>query len=123
VDTVGAVAIDEDGRLAVANSTGGASPMMRGRVGDTAVIGAGFYVGEGAALAATGKGEEILRRMLAKTTYDLISAGAELSSACERGIAAFPRAHPVGIIAICPGGYAIKANRRMASCALVKEAC
>ena len=54
MDTVGAVAIDADGRLAVANSTGGASPMMRGGVGDTAVIGAGFYVGEKAALAATG---------------------------------------------------------------------
>jgi L-asparaginase/beta-aspartyl-peptidase (threonine type) len=121
-DTVGAVAIDRRGQFAAANSTGGASPMMLGRVGDTAIVGAGFYVGGKAALAATGIGEEILRRMLAKTVYDLIQEGHTISSACEQGIAAFPRAVPVGIIAISRAGYAITANRRMAACALIKEA-
>jgi L-asparaginase/beta-aspartyl-peptidase (threonine type) len=121
-DTVGAVAIDGRGCFAVANSTGGASPMMLGRVGDTAVIGAGFYVGEKAAVAVTGIGEEILRKMLAKTVYDLIQGGEEVSSACEQGIAAFPHMVPVGIIAVTEAGYAITANRHMAACALVKEA-
>jgi L-asparaginase/beta-aspartyl-peptidase (threonine type) len=121
-DTVGAVAIDAHGMVAVANSTGGASPMMLGRVGDTAIVGAGFYAGEKAAVAATGIGEEILRRMLAKTIYDLIQGGQEISSACEQGIAMFSHAVPVGIIAISRAGYAIAANRRMAACALVKEA-
>ena len=121
-DTVGAVAVDSHSRFAVANSTGGASPMMLGRVGDTAIIGAGFYVGEGAALAATGIGEEILRRMLAKTVYDLAKEGRDIASACDQGIAAIPRAVPIGIIAISKAGYTIAANRRMAACALIEEA-
>ncbi len=122
VDTVGAVAIDGRGRFAVANSTGGASPMMLGRVGDTAIIGAGFYAGEKAAVAATGIGEEILRKMLAKTIYELIQGGQEVSSSCEQGIAPFLHAVPVGVIAVSEAGYAITANRRMAACVLVKEA-
>ena len=122
VDTVGAVAIDAHGMLAVANSTGGASPMMLGRVGDTAVVGAGFYAGEKAAVAATGIGEEILRRMLAKTVYDFIREGQEISCACEQGVASFPHAVPVGIIALSGAGYAICANRRMAACAIGREA-
>lgn len=121
-DTVGAVAVDADGRLAVANSTGGASPMMLGRVGDTAIVGAGFYAGEKAALAATGIGEEILRKMLAKSVYNLINEGQEVLSACEQGIQEFPATVPAGIIAVSRAGYAITANRRMAACALVREA-
>ena len=74
-DTVGAVAKDGSGHFAVASSTGGASPMMLGRVGDTAIVGLGFYAGPVAAIAATGIGEEIIRRMLAKTVYDLIHEG------------------------------------------------
>jgi L-asparaginase/beta-aspartyl-peptidase (threonine type) len=122
-DTVGAVAIDGRGRLAVASSTGGASPMMLGRVGDTAVVGAGFYVGEKAAIAATGIGEEILRKVLARSVYDSFQGGTTIVSACENEIGRFPRSVPVGVIAISRAGYAIVANRRMAAYALFKEAC
>lgn len=125
-DTVGAVALDARGRLAAANSTGGASPMMLGRVGDTAVVGAGFYVGEKAAIAATGVGEEILRRVLAKSVYDIVRDGPRrrgtVSLACERGIEMFPDTIPVGIIAITQAGCAMAANRRMAACAMAREA-
>jgi L-asparaginase / beta-aspartyl-peptidase len=62
-DTVGAVALDRNGVFAVATSTGGAAPMMIGRVGDTPMIGCGFYAGEYGAVAVTGRGEEIIRRM------------------------------------------------------------
>ncbi len=67
VDTVGAVA-NFDGEIAAALSTGGSSPMMRGRVGDTPIPGSGILVKKGFGIAATGVGEEIIRRQL---SYDL----------------------------------------------------
>ncbi len=67
VDTVGAVA-NFDGKIAAALSTGGSSPMMRGRVGDTPIPGSGILVKDGFGIAATGIGEEIIRRQL---SYDL----------------------------------------------------
>ncbi|MEM0135594.1 MAG: isoaspartyl peptidase/L-asparaginase [Thermoplasmatales archaeon] len=67
VDTVGAVA-NFDGKIAAALSTGGSSPMMRGRVGDTPIPGSGILVKDGFGIAATGVGEEIIRKQL---SYDL----------------------------------------------------
>ena len=96
--------------------------MMLGRVGDTAIVGSGFYAGPVAAIAATGIGEEIIRRMLAKTVYDLIHEGKGAQEACEHGVAVFPAAVAAGIIAITSAGSAITANRGMAACSLFKEA-
>jgi L-asparaginase / beta-aspartyl-peptidase len=120
-DTIGAVAIDRKGVFAVAGSTGGAPPMLLGRVGDTPMVGCGFYAGNACAIAATGLGEEIIRRMLAKSVYDLILSGEDLRTACGKGIAMFPKEVPVGLISMSRNGYAIVANRDMASFALVKE--
>ena len=59
--TVGAVAVDADGNVAAATSTGGMTNKMLGRVGDTAVVGAGTYANNATlALSSTGHGE--LRR-------------------------------------------------------------
>jgi L-asparaginase/beta-aspartyl-peptidase (threonine type) len=113
-DTIGAVAIDRDGLLAVANSTGGASPMLRGRVGDSPIIGCGFYAGPAAAIATTGIGEEIVRSMLARQVYDWISQGEDVARACERGVALYPEDIPIGVIAISRRGNASAANRDMA---------
>jgi beta-aspartyl-peptidase (threonine type) len=120
-DTIGAVAIDKEGVLAVANSTGGFSPMMLGRVGDTPMIGCGFYSGPVSALATTGMGEEIIKRMFAKTLYDMISQGEDIKKACKKGINMFPNEIKVGIIAISKAGYSITSNTDMAHYALVKE--
>lgn len=120
-DTIGAVAIDKEGVLAVADSTGGFSPMMLGRVGDSAMIGCGFYSGPACALAATGAGEEIIKRMFAKTVYDMISNGEDINKACEKGIGMFPPEIKVGIIGISRAGYSVIANTEMAHYALVKE--
>ncbi len=116
-DTVGAVALDSTGTLATALSTGGASPMLHGRVGDTPLVGCGFYAGPAAAVAATGIGEEIVRRMLARAVYDWISQGEEVARACERGVASVPKEIPVGVIAVSRRGSAVAANRDMASAA------
>ncbi|MBI2891859.1 MAG: isoaspartyl peptidase/L-asparaginase [Nitrospirae bacterium] len=62
--TVGAVALDRHGSLAAATSTGGTWLKLPGRVGDSAIIGAGTYASPLAAFSATGWGEGILRLML-----------------------------------------------------------
>jgi len=114
-DTVGAVALDATGTLATALSTGGASPMLHGRVGDTPLVGCGFYAGPAAAVATTGIGEEIIRRMLARAVYDWISQGEEPARACDRAVASVPKEIPVGVIAISRRGSAVAANRDMAT--------
>ncbi|MEW6162147.1 MAG: isoaspartyl peptidase/L-asparaginase [Nitrospirota bacterium] len=120
-NTVGAVAIDKEGVLAVANSTGGFSPMMLGRVGDGPMIGCGFYAGPACALATTGMGEEIIKKVLAKTVYDMIFHGEDIKRACRKGINMFPPKIKVGIIAISRTGHAVISNTEMANYVLVKE--
>lgn len=114
-DTIGAVALDKNGRLAVAASTGGASPMLLGRVGDTPLIGCGFFAGPKAAVATTGIGEEIIRKTLARTVYDWIASGMSLQKACAKGVALYPPQIVIGVIAITPRGYATANNRDMAT--------
>ncbi|HYA36460.1 MAG TPA: isoaspartyl peptidase/L-asparaginase [Candidatus Binataceae bacterium] len=58
--TVGAVAIDAQGRIAAATSTGGVPGKLAGRVGDSAIIGAGTFAGASGAASATGYGEAII---------------------------------------------------------------
>lgn len=62
--TIGVVAIDKKGLLSAANSTGGISLNMPGRVGDTPVIGGGVYADKHGGVTATGHGEEIMRHLL-----------------------------------------------------------
>lgn len=67
--TVGAVALDMDGNLAAATSTGGMTNKMKGRVGDSPIIGAGTYADNKAcAVSATGHGEFFIRNVVA---YDI----------------------------------------------------
>jgi beta-aspartyl-peptidase (threonine type) len=64
--TVGAVALDQQGRLAAGTSTGGMTNKRWGRVGDVPVIGAGTYAEPGCAVSATGHGEYFIRYTVAK---------------------------------------------------------
>jgi isoaspartyl peptidase/L-asparaginase-like protein (Ntn-hydrolase superfamily) len=59
--TVGAVALDSDGHMAAATSTGGVRGQLHGRVGDTPVIGAGTWADERVAVSCTGTGEQFIR--------------------------------------------------------------
>ena len=75
-DTVGAVALDRDGNIAAATSTGGTLNKAPGRLGDSSLIGCGCYAdNESAAASTTGWGEPIMKLVLAKWTADRISAG------------------------------------------------
>ncbi len=75
-DTVGAVALDRDGNIAAATSTGGTLNKAPGRLGDSSLIGCGCYADNlSAAVSTTGWGEPIMKLVLAKWTADRISAG------------------------------------------------
>ena len=117
-DTVGAVALDREGHVAVATSTGGAAPMLRGRVGDTPLIGCGFYAGEYGAVAATGLGEEIIRRMLSLRIYERLAAGDDPQGACEWGVSQVPGHVDFGVIAVNARGSGHATNRDMPCWAL-----
>jgi len=75
-DTVGAVALDRNGNIAAATSTGGTLNKAPGRLGDSSLIGCGCYAdNESAAASTTGWGEPIMKLVLAKWTVDRIAAG------------------------------------------------
>jgi L-asparaginase / beta-aspartyl-peptidase len=70
VGTVGAVAIDKDGNIAVATSTGGITGKLPGRVGDTPLLGCGTYCDNRfGGVSTTGHGETIMKAVLA---HDII---------------------------------------------------
>jgi beta-aspartyl-peptidase (threonine type) len=107
-DTVGAIALDTVGNLAIGNSTGGTFFKHPGRVGDTPIIGCGLYADNlmGAA-ACTGWGEQIMKAVLAKTTVDQIALlGGNAASAASVAVAFFQ--HRVGglggVISLSPNG-------------------
>jgi len=71
--TVGAVALDSDGRLFAATSTGGTCCKLPGRVGDSPLIGCGCYAdAEVGGVSCTGYGEAIMKVVLAKTAADFL---------------------------------------------------
>src|SRR5260370_413124 len=75
-DTVGAVALDRDGNIAAATSTGGTLNKAPGRLGDSSLIGCGCYADNAsAAVSTTGWGEPIMKLVLAKWTADRVLTG------------------------------------------------
>lgn len=75
-DTVGAVALDAQGNIAAATSTGGTLDKAPGRLGDSSLIGCGCYAdNESAAASLTGWGEPIMKLVLAKWAADRVLSG------------------------------------------------
>lgn len=87
--TVGAVALDAQGRLAAGTSTGGMTAKRWGRVGDVPVIGAGTYASnaDGCAVSATGSGEYFIRSTVARDICRRTADGAVVQAAAEAEIA------------------------------------
>ncbi len=84
-DTVGAVALDALGNVAVGTSTGGTPNKRPGRVGDTPLVGCGAYADNSAgAVAATGWGERLMRLVLSKSACDLLAQGMAPQTVAER---------------------------------------
>jgi L-asparaginase / beta-aspartyl-peptidase len=73
--TVGAVALDREGRLFAATSTGGTCCKLPGRVGDSPLIGCGCYAdAETGGVSCTGYGEAIMKVVMAKSATDFLRA-------------------------------------------------
>jgi len=85
--TVGAVALDRSGKLAAATSTGGIPNKYPGRVGDSPLVGCGFYADENAAISCTGHGEDFIRLLIARRAADFIARGDSPRDAAEAAIA------------------------------------
>jgi L-asparaginase / beta-aspartyl-peptidase len=83
--TVGAVALDADGNLAAATSTGGMTNKRVGRIGDTPIIGAGTYANNATcAVSCTGHGELIMKAVAAYDVSALMEySGLSLADACD----------------------------------------
>ncbi len=73
--TVGAVALDQQGNLAAATSTGGMTNKRYGRIGDAPLIGAGTYADSLVAVSCTGWGEFFIRMVMAKSLADRVRFG------------------------------------------------
>ncbi len=80
--TVGAVALDKDGNLAAATSTGGMTNKKFGRVGDSPIIGAGTYANNRTcAVSGTGHGEYFIRGVIAYDVSAIMEYGGKTLSA------------------------------------------
>jgi beta-aspartyl-peptidase (threonine type) len=118
--TVGAVALDAEGHLAAATSTGGMTNKRWQRIGDSPIIGAGTYANDRTcAISCTGHGESFLRAVAAHDVHALIDyAGKDLEAAVqevihrklppiggEGGLIAVDRTGRIILDFNCPGMY------------------
>jgi len=86
-DTIGMVAMDSKGNLSGSCTTSGMAFKMRGRVGDSPIIGSGLFVdNEVGACTATGQGEEVIRISGSHTVVELMRQGLSPQEACKKAI-------------------------------------
>src|SRR3954463_4458008 len=107
--TVGAVAVDAAGHVAVATSTGGLTAKRWGRVGDSPLIGAGTYADDrSAAVSATGSGEYFIRSVAAHQLAERVRLGGQtLQDALDAVLADIEGlGGKGGLIAVAPDGEA-----------------
>jgi len=84
--TVGCVAFDREGKLAVATSTGGIFNKLPGRVGDSPLLGCGTYANKHGAVSCTGHGEAIMRILMARAALEYLQNGIEPFEAARRAV-------------------------------------
>jgi len=84
-DTIGMLAMDTNGNLSGSCTTSGAGFKMRGRVGDSPIIGAGLFVdNEIGACTATGQGEDVIRVAGSHSVVELMRQGLTPEAACKK---------------------------------------
>ena len=142
-DTIGMVAMDTNGNLSGSCTTSGAGFKMRGRVGDSPIIGAGLFVdNEVGACTATGQGEDVIRVAGSHSVVELMRQGLSPEAACKKiierivkikgvkakdiqvGFLAVNKKGQVGAFAIHKGfSYAIRNNEmeKMVSAKFIME--
>ncbi|CAL1389562.1 unnamed protein product [Linum trigynum] len=105
IGTVGCVAVDRDGNLATATSTGGLVNKMVGRIGDTPVIGAGTYANSYCAVSATGRGEAVIRATVARDVAALMEyKGLSLQEAAAYVVGERVPQGTAGLVAVSASG-------------------
>src|SRR5438132_8625369 len=106
-ETVGAVARDGAGHVAAATSTGGVTGKRSGRVGDSAVIGAGTYADDRlGAGSATGPGEATIRLCLVRNALERVGRGLDPAWVAQHALAELERrlGAAAGLVLIDPAG-------------------
>ena len=117
-DTIGMLALDASGRMAGACTTSGMAYKIRGRVGDSPIIGAGLFIdGEVGGATATGVGEAMIRTAGASAVVESMRRGASPEEACYEIVQRILKKHPgvegmqVGFLAMNMqgeyGGYSV----------------
>jgi N4-(beta-N-acetylglucosaminyl)-L-asparaginase len=119
-DTIGLLAIDQNGNLSGGCSTSGMAFKLRGRVGDSPIIGAGLFVdNEVGAATSTGVGEEVIRCVGSHLVVELMRQGYAPEAACKEAVMRIVKKSPekskniqVGFLAINKkgeyGAYALQ---------------
>lgn len=83
-DTVGMISLDEKGKMCAATSTSGLFMKKRGRIGDSALSGSGFYVdSEVGGATATGLGEDLMKGCISYEIVRLMKEGKHPQEACD----------------------------------------
>jgi N4-(beta-N-acetylglucosaminyl)-L-asparaginase len=86
-DTIGMVAMDADGHLSGSCTTSGMGFKMRGRLGDSPIIGAGLFVdNEVGAVTATGQGEDVIRICGSHAVVEFMRQGLSPEQACKAAV-------------------------------------
>jgi len=95
-DTIGIVALDRQSNVSGACTTSGMAYKMRGRVGDSPIIGAGLFVdNEVGAATSTGVGEEVIRIVGSHLVVELMRQGRSPQQACEEAVKRIVKNQPV----------------------------
>ncbi len=127
-DTIGMIALDAAGNLSGSCTTSGMGFKMRGRIGDSPIIGAGLYVdNEIGAATATGQGEEVIKICGTHLVVELMRQGNSPMEACKKAVerivkrdAKKAKETQVGFIAINKkgeyGGYCLQKGFNYAVC-------
>lgn len=127
-DTIGMLALDAEGNLSGACTTSGMAFKMRGRVGDSPIIGAGLYVdNEVGGATSTGVGEEVIRTVGSFLVVELMRQGYSPEDACKEAVARIIKKKPetakdiqVGFLALNKkgeyGSYALQSGFSYAVC-------
>lgn len=132
-DTIGMLALDADGNLSGACTTSGMAFKMRGRVGDSPIIGAGLYVdNEVGGATSTGVGEEVIRTVGSFLVVELMRQGYSPEAACKEAVERIVKKKPdiakeiqVGFLALNKkgeyGSYALQDGFTFAVCNAEKQ--
>ncbi len=110
-DTIGLLAMDTRGDIAGACTTSGLAYKMRGRVGDSPIIGAGLYIdNEVGGATSTGLGEAVIRTCGSFLVVEMMRRGATPAEACEEAVRRVMKKHDnwrefqVGFLAVNKAG-------------------